>query len=145
MVVLVPRAPIPLTCAVKVILVSHSEEITVNEKPHKNTEFIFLEREWELWKMESVKVVPNIIRAPGTIPKRMEEYLRNINAQIVGKTRKKKAREKLAGREKGKSFLPFYFRVCAFPIQRTRLSRSLQQARIELAAFQRTVFLGSAK
>ena len=32
--------------------------------------------------MESVKVVPNIIRALGTIPKRMEEYLRNINAGI---------------------------------------------------------------
>ena len=50
----------------------------------------------------------------------------------------KKAREKLAGREKEKgrepapafpSFLPFYFRVCAFSIQRTRLSRSLEQAR----------------
>ena len=50
----------------------------------------------------------------------------------------KKAREKLAGREKEKgrepapafpSFLPFYFRVCAFLIQRTRLSRSLEQAR----------------
>ena len=33
--------------------------------------------------MESVKVVPNIIRAlQGTIPKRIEEYLRNINAGI---------------------------------------------------------------
>ena len=48
------------------------------------------------------------------------------------------AREKLAGREKkGKrkgaapslpSFLPFYFRVRAFLIQRARLSRSLEQA-----------------
>ena len=75
-------APIPLACAVKVILVSHSEEITVNEKQHKDTEFMFLEREWELWKMESVKVVPNIIRALCTIPKRMEEYLWNINAGI---------------------------------------------------------------
>ena len=28
-------------------------------------------------------------------------------------------------------FLPFYFRVCAFSIQRTRLSRSLEQANIE--------------
>ena len=28
-----------------------------------------------MWKMESVKVVPNSIRALGTIPKRMEEYL----------------------------------------------------------------------
>ena len=45
-----------------------------------------------------------------------------------------KAREKLAGREKGKerggpslpSFLPFYFRVGAFSIQRTRLSRILE-------------------
>ena len=32
--------------------------------------------------MESAKVVANIIRALGTIPKRMEEYLRNINAEI---------------------------------------------------------------
>ena len=30
--------------------------------------------------MESVKVVPNVIRALGAIPKRMEEYLRNVNA-----------------------------------------------------------------
>ena len=49
-------------------------------------------------------------------------------------------REKLAGREKGRererasaapalpSFLPFHFRVCTFSIQRTRLSRSLEQA-----------------
>ena len=28
-------------------------------------------------------------------------------------------------------FLPFYFRVCAFSIQRTQLSRSLEQANIE--------------
>ena len=35
----------------------------------------------------------------------------------MGNTRKKKARE----------FLPFYFRVCAFSIQRTRLSRSQEQ------------------
>ena len=60
-------------------------------------------------------------------------------SQMVGKTRKKKAREKLAGQEKGRerepppppalpSFLPFHFRVCAFSIQRTRLSRSLEQA-----------------
>ena len=32
--------------------------------------------------MESVKVVTNIIRALGAIPKRMEEYLRNTNAGI---------------------------------------------------------------
>ena len=50
----------------------------------------------------------------------------------MGKTRKKKPREKLAGREKGRRrgerfsaastlprFLPFYYRVCAFSIQRT--------------------------
>ena len=49
-----------------------------------------------------------------------------------GKTQKKKAREKFAGREKGNgSFLPCYFRVCAFLIQRTRLSRSLEQAKWE--------------
>ena len=38
----------------------------------------------------------------------------------MGKTRKKKARDP--------SFLPFYFSVCAFSIQRTQLSRSLEQA-----------------
>ena len=32
--------------------------------------------------MKSVKVVPNIIRALGTIPKRLEDYLRNINTGI---------------------------------------------------------------
>ena len=50
---------------------------------------------------------------------------------------KEKGRQKVggAGREKGRerdpalpSFLPFYFRVCAFSIQRTRLSPSLEQA-----------------
>ena len=55
-----------------------------------------------------------------------------------GKDAKEKGTRKLAGREKEKgrepapafpSFLPFYFRVCAFSIQRTRLSRSLEQAR----------------
>ena len=40
---------------------------------------------------------------------------------------------RLAGQEKGKrknegSFLQFYFRACAFSIQGTRLSRSLEQA-----------------
>ena len=30
------------------------------------------------------------------------------------------------------SFLPFYFRVCAFSIQQTRLSRSLEQAKMNL-------------
>ena len=49
-------------------------------------------------------------------------------SQTLGKTRKKKVREKLVGREKGRSFLPFYFRVCSFAIQLTRLSRSLGQA-----------------
>ena len=60
-------------------------------------------------------------------------------SQIVVKTRKKKACEKLAwrgggGKEKGReapalpSFLPFYFRVCAFSIQRTPLPRNLEQA-----------------
>ena len=32
--------------------------------------------------MKSVKVVPNIIRALSTIPKRLEDYLRNINTGI---------------------------------------------------------------
>ena len=62
----------------------------------------------------------------------------------MGKKQKKKAREKLAGqngagkrKKEGRetapalpSFLPFYFRVCAFSIQRTRLSRNLEQASI---------------
>ena len=60
-------------------------------------------------------------------------------SESVGKTRKKGAR-KVSGagkrkKEKGRdrvlsspSFLPFYFRVRAFLIQRTRLSRSLEQA-----------------
>ena len=45
-------------------------------------------------------------------------------SQIVEKTRKKKARGKMVGRV---SFLPLYFRVCAFSVKRTRLSRSLEQ------------------
>ena len=42
------------------------------------------------------------------------------------------------------SFLPFYFRVCAFSIQRTRLSRSLEQASFSgfLALNCRPVFAG---
>ena len=39
--------------------------------------------------MRSVKVVPNIIRALGTIPKRLEEYLRNINTGIELATRQR--------------------------------------------------------
>ena len=35
-----------------------------------------------LWKIKSVKVVLVIIRVLGTIPKRMKEYLRNINSGI---------------------------------------------------------------
>ena len=35
-------------------------------------------------------------------------------------------------RERLPSFLPFYFRVCAFSIQRTRLSRSLEQANMKI-------------
>ena len=63
----------------------------------------------------------------------------------MGKMQKKfKAREKLVGREKGKRkgerssatlalpiFLPFYFHVCAFSIQWTRLFRSLKQAKVQ--------------
>ena len=36
----------------------------------------------ELWKMKRVKVVPVVIGVLGTIPKRLEDYLRNINAGI---------------------------------------------------------------
>ena len=36
----------------------------------------------ELWKMKSAKVVPVVIGALGTIPKRLKDYLRNINAGI---------------------------------------------------------------
>ena len=53
----------------------------------------------------------------------------------MGKTRKKKTREKLVGRKRGKgkasalpSFFLFYSRVRAFSIQRTRLTQSLEQA-----------------
>ena len=70
----------------KVLPRSHSEEITVNGKPHSianiRTLNLFFEREWELWKIKRVKGVPVIIRALGTIPKRLEEYLWNINAGI---------------------------------------------------------------
>ena len=41
---------------------------------------------------------------------------------------KVKGTRKVCGRGKGKSFLPFYFRVRAFSIQGARLSRSLRQA-----------------
>ena len=43
-----------------------------------------------------------------------------------GEDAKERGTRKVSG--EGKSFLPFYFRVCAFSIQRTRLSRSLEQA-----------------
>ena len=36
----------------------------------------------ELWKMKSAKVVPVVIGALGTIPKRLKVYLRNINVGI---------------------------------------------------------------
>ena len=38
----------------------------------------------------------------------------------------------------GKSVLPFYFRVCAFSIQRTRLSRSLEKARLRSSSVDAT-------
>ena len=56
-------------------------------------------------------------------------------SQIAGKTWKWKAREKLAGREKGKVssrcyyYYYYFFHVRAFSIQRTQLSPSLEQAR----------------
>ena len=58
-------------------------------------------------------------------------------SQIVGKRQRKRCAKSWRGgkKEKGRerapalpSLLPFYFRVCAFSIQRTRLSRSLEQA-----------------
>ena len=45
-----------------------------------------------------------------------------------GEDAKEWGTRKVGGAGKRKSFLPFYFRVCAFSIQRTRLSKSLQQA-----------------
>ena len=36
----------------------------------------------ELWKMKSAKVVPVVIGALGTTPKRLKVYLRNINVGI---------------------------------------------------------------
>ena len=37
-------------------------------------------------------------------------------------------RGRIGKKEKGRSFLSFYFYVCAFSIQHTRLSRSLEEA-----------------
>ena len=63
--------------------------------------------------MKSVNVVPNIIRALGTIPKRMEEYLRNINAGIElacsrlsdsGEDAKEQGTRKVGGAGKRKKF-----------------------------------------
>ena len=61
-----------------------------------------------------------------------------LGSQIVGEDAKEKGTRKVGGVVKRKkkgaaapslpSFLPFYFCVCAFWIQRTRLSRSLEQA-----------------
>ena len=65
-------------------MVSHSKEIT--EKPYLianigTLNLLFWTR-MSLWKIKSVKVVLVIIRVLGTIPKRMKEYLRNINSGI---------------------------------------------------------------
>ena len=47
-----------------------------------------------------------------------------------GEDAKEKGTRKVGKKKKGReSFLPFYFRVSAFSIQRTRLSRSLEQTR----------------
>ena len=51
----------------------------------------------------------------------------------MGEDAKEKGMRKVGGAGKRKrkalpSFLPFYFRVCAFLIQRTRLSWSLEQS-----------------
>ena len=43
--------------------------------------------------------------------------------------------------EAGKSFLPYYFRVCAFSIQRTRLSRSLKQAILSCTTLYSALYL----
>ena len=54
----------------------------------------------------------------------------------AGGERKKRAKSWRAGKGRGEapvealpSFIPFYFRVCAFSIQRTRRSRSLELAK----------------
>ena len=44
-------------------------------------------------------------------------------------------------KEKGTRKVPFYFRVCAFSIQRTRLSRSLQQATFLTDLFSRSRYM----
>ena len=65
MVVLVPRAPIPLACAVKVILVSHSEEIILNEKQHKDTEFMFFGTRMRVVEDEECKRCPEYYQSTG--------------------------------------------------------------------------------
>ena len=54
-----------------------------------------------------------------------------LGSQIVVEDAKEKGTRKVG--PPLPSFLPFYFRVCAFSIQRTRLSRSLEQANQDLA------------
>ena len=50
-----------------------------------------------------------------------------------GEDAKEKGTRKVGGAEKTvlPSFLPFYFRFCAFTIQRTRLSQSLEQVTLD--------------
>ena len=54
-----------------------------------------------------------------------------LGSQIVGEDAKEKGTRKVG--PPLPSFLPFHFRVCAYSIQRTRLSRSLEQAYQDLA------------
>ena len=54
-----------------------------------------------------------------------------LGSQIVGEDAKEKGTRKVG--PPLPSFLPCYFRVCAYSIQRTRLSRSLEQANQDLA------------
>ena len=71
---------------------------------------------------------------PGTVRGVWLYSLFQAGSQIVGKTRNWKAREKLAEREKGSrrtsspQFTLVFFYLRAFSIQRTRQSRSLEQA-----------------
>ena len=83
-------------------------------------------------------------KRPAPFPQKSNDRPHRIACSRVsdsGEDAKEKGTRKVSGAgksRKGKraasalpSFLPFYFRVCAFSIQRTRLSRSLEQAIIE--------------
>ena len=52
--------------------------VTEGWTPNKRKRSTSILISWELWKMKSIKVVPVVIGALGTILKRLEDHLRNI-------------------------------------------------------------------